>query len=118
MPIQVANGFVDPVRSYLTRSLIGEIEQTASRYAHPNGIVWIIVVHEKRVHRSAVSAVHDRRDVGGASNKRNVCPASAQNSPSYRIDVFGLRDSKQGRMWKVCIAELVGVVNMFVIGGE
>ena len=39
---------ITPVRSYLTRSLIGEIEQTASRYASPDGIVWMIVVHEKR----------------------------------------------------------------------
>ena len=99
-----------PVRSYLTRSLIAEIEQTASRYAHPNNIVWIIVVHKKRIHHSAVSAIHDRRNVSGTGGESEGSSASAQNSLSYWIDVFGLRDSKQEWMWKVRIVELVDTV--------
>ena len=78
----------------------------------------MIVVHEKTIHNAAVSAVHDPRNVSDASNKRNVCPASTRNSLSCRIDVFDLRDNKQERMWKVRIAEIVGIVNMSVICGE
>ena len=65
---------------------------------------------------SAVSAGDGNHwHISGASGKRNVGSVSARNSLSHRIDVFGLRSSKQGRKRKIGIVELVGIVNMSAI---